>query len=159
MTPVVLLAAVLVLVGLVGVVVPLLPGPSLVLLGVLLWAADTGTAAAWLVFVASCLLVAAGAVAKYLLPGRRLRDAGVPTATLAVGGALGILGFFVLPVVGLVLGFVLGVYLAEWHRLDRRQAWPATVAAMKAVGLGIVIELGAALLATAAWVAGLALAG
>ena len=27
---------------------------------------------------------------------------------------LGIIGFFVIPVVGLVIGFVLGVYLAEW---------------------------------------------
>ena len=33
---------------------------------------------------------------------------------------LGIVGFFVVPVVGLLLGFVLGVYLAELARLGGR---------------------------------------
>ena len=31
-------------------------------------------------------------------------------------------GFFVIPVVGLFLGFVLGVYLAELQRVGRAQA-------------------------------------
>nr|WP_284290737.1 DUF456 family protein [Angustibacter aerolatus] len=60
---------------------------------------------------------------KYVLPGRRLKDAGVPWWTTLAGVALGVVGFFVVPVVGLLLGFVLGVYLAEPGpaRLPRRR--------------------------------------
>ena len=85
---------------------------------------------------------------------RRLQATGVPRSTLFFGAALGIVGFFVVPVIGLVLGFVLGVYLAERHRLSHGEAWPATVAALKAVGLGILIELGFSVLAAVAWVVG-----
>jgi uncharacterized protein YqgC (DUF456 family) len=93
-----------------------------------------------------------------LLPGRRMRDAGVPGRTLVAGGLLGIVGFFVVPVVGLLLGFVLGVYLAELARIGRARAWPSARHALTAVGWSILIELAAALLATAVWVGALVLA-
>jgi uncharacterized protein YqgC (DUF456 family) len=95
-------------------------------------------------------------VVKYVLPGRRLKASGVPTSTLVTGGVLGIVGFFVVPVVGLFLGFVLGVWLAELVRLpDRGRAWTSTRGALAAVGWSVLIELFAGLLATAAWVTGL----
>jgi hypothetical protein len=70
------------------------------------------------------------------------------------GGVLGIIGFFVVPVIGLFLGFVLGVYVAERQRVGSELAWPTTRAALKAVGVSILIELAAGLLATTAWVVG-----
>jgi uncharacterized protein YqgC (DUF456 family) len=76
---------------------------------------------------------------------------------LVAGGVLGIIGFFVIPVVGLVIGFVLGVYLAELAtRRDQKAAWTSTVHALKGVALSVGVELAGALLATAAWVAGVA---
>jgi len=81
--------------------------------------------------------------------------AGVPASTQWIGVGLGVIGFFVVPVVGLFLGFVLGVYLAELRRLGSREAWPSTLHSLRAVGLSIVIELLAALGATVVWVAGL----
>lgn len=152
MDPIVIVAAVLVVAGLVGVVVPFLPGSALVLLGVLLWAADAGTTAGWLVLAAVCAFLLGGALAKYAVPGRRLRDSGIPTSTLLAGATLGVVGFFVVPVVGLPLGFVLGVYLSELRRLGAHgPAWTATAAALKAVGLSMLIEFAAALLAAATW--------
>ena len=44
----------LVLVGLFGIVVPVLPGTVLVLLGFLIWASETGTAESWTVFAVGC---------------------------------------------------------------------------------------------------------
>ena len=71
---------------------------------------------------------------------------------------LGIVGFFVVPVLGLVLGFVLGVYLAELaKRRDQRLAWASTVHAIKGVALSVGVELAGALLATVVWVAGVLL--
>jgi hypothetical protein len=150
-------AALLVAVGLVGVVVPVLPGLVLVVGGIGLWAVPRNDAVGWTVLGVAVAVVALGTVAKYALPGARMRAAGVPGRTLLAGGVLGIVGFFVVPVVGLVLGFVLGVYLAERARLGRAGAWPSTRTALAAVGWGILIELAAGLLATAVWVGALVL--
>lgn len=148
------IVAVAIAVGLVGILVPVLPGSILVVGAVLVWAGTTGGPTAWVVFAVATTLIAAGTVVKYLLPGRRLQDAGIPASTQWIGVALGVVGFFVVPVVGLVLGFVLGVYLAELRRVGSARAWPSTVHSLKAAGLSIVIELGAALAATLVWVAG-----
>ena len=143
-----------VLVGVVGVVVPLLPGSVLILLAVLAWSAERATGFAWAVFVLVTTWLAAGAVVKYVVPGRRLRTSGVPNRSLVAGGLLAIVGFFVIPVVGLVVGFVLGVYLSESRRLGARRARASTRSALGAVGLSLLIELGAALLAATTWLAG-----
>ena len=149
-----LLVAIAIAVGIAGIIVPVLPGTILVLAAVLVWALDIGTTTAWAVFAVSSLLLVMGSVVKYLLPGRQLKASGVPSRTLLVGALLGFIGFFVVPVVGMFIGFVLGVYVAERARVGGALAWPSTKSALRAVGASILIELVAALLAAAAWVAG-----
>jgi uncharacterized protein YqgC (DUF456 family) len=149
-----LLAALAILVGLVGIVVPILPGTLLIVGAVLVWAVYTGTGAAWAVFAGVTTLVVLGQVVKYVVPGRGLRTAGVPGRSIVSGGLLAIVGFFVVPVVGLVLGFVLGVYLSELQRVGGQDAWPSTVAAVKAAGLSVLVELAAGLMAAAVWLVG-----
>lgn len=156
MTATDLLVAVVIAVGLVGILVPVLPGSILVVAAVLVWSWTVGGPTAWTVFAVAAALVLAGTVVKYVVPGRRLQVAGIPASTQWVGVALGVVGFFIVPVVGLFLGFVLGIYLAELRRVGSAEAWPSTVHSLKAVGLSIVIELTAAVLATLAWVVGVA---
>jgi uncharacterized protein len=147
------LVGLVILVGLVGIVVPILPGTILILGAVLVWTVNEGSGTAWTVFAVVTTLLVVGAAVKYVVPGRGLRASGVPNRTILLGGVLGIVGFFMVPVIGLFLGFVLGVYLAETRRVGRNLAWPSTVAALKAVGLAVLIELVAALLATGIWLA------
>jgi uncharacterized protein len=150
----VVLVGVAILVGLVGVVVPALPGLLVVWAAVLVWALVEGTTEAWVVLVVATVLVPVSQVVKYLVPDRRMRAAGVPATSLAAGGLLGAVGFFVIPVVGAFLGFVLGVYLAERLRLGGHPlAWSSTRHALKAAGLSILIELVAGLLVGVAWLA------
>ena len=67
----------------------------------------------------------------------------------------GIVGFFVIPVVGAVVGFVLGIFVVELGRSrDRPQAWARTKHALVAVLHSIGIELAAGLLIAALYVAG-----
>jgi uncharacterized protein YqgC (DUF456 family) len=153
-TPVDLLAGLAIAVGLVGILVPVLPGSVLIVAGVLASAAAAGTGAAWLVFGLAAAIVVAGAVVKYVVPSRRLGVVGIPASTQLAGGVLGLVGFFVVPVIGLVLGFIAGVYLAELRRVGSGQAWPSTWHALKAAGLAILIELAAGVAAAAVWVAG-----
>ncbi|MBT0994407.1 DUF456 family protein [Cellulomonas sp. DKR-3] len=148
-----------VLVGLFGVVVQVLPGSLLVLAAVALWGVVTGGAVGWTVVAVAVLATAVAGVVKYLLAGRHLKRAGVPSSTLVWGGVAGVVGFFLIPVVGILVGFVGGTYLAEWVRVrEPGAAWRATVAAMQATGLTILVELAGALVCAAAWGVGLALA-
>ena len=148
------LVALAVLVGLVGIVVPVLPGSVLILGAVLLWAVLAASPAGWVVFAVATTFLVVGTVVKYAVPGRGLKAAGVPNRTLVAGGLLGIVGFFVIPVVGLVVGFVLGIYLTELQRVGRALAWPSSRAAIKAVGFSLLIELAAGLLAAGTWLVG-----
>lgn len=151
------LAGALILAGLAGVVVPVLPGVLLSWSGVLLWALWRQSGTGWAVLGAATAIMVLGSVVKYLVPGRRLRDAGVPWSSLAAGTLLGVVGFFVVPVLGLPLGFLVGVYAAERIRLNHADARSSTVAAIKGVGLSMVIELLTGLLIGVTWVAGLLL--
>jgi uncharacterized protein YqgC (DUF456 family) len=145
-------------IGLIGVLVPVLPGLLLVWAAILVWAFEVGGSAAWTVLALVTALFLAGTVVKYVVPGRRLRRAGVPWTSTAVGALLGLVGFFVIPVVGLVVGFVLGVYLAEWQRLHAPgPAWQATKHALAAAGWSALIELCAGMARAAFWLAGVLL--
>lgn len=158
MTAVTYLAAALIVVGLIGIVVPVLPGLVLVWVGVTVWSVDRHDLAGWTVLGVVSVLAAAGTAVKYLLPGRRLRTQQVPWTTLGAGAALAVVGFFVIPVVGVVAGFIAGIYLAELARLgSHATAWPSTRVALVAVGWSILIELTTGLLMAATWLGGLVL--
>ena len=153
------LVGVAILAGLLGVLLPVVPGLLLCWGAVLVWALVERTAVAWTVLAVASVLLAASQVVKYLVPGRRLRSAGVPWGSLAAGGVLAVVGFFLIPVVGAVVGFVGGVYGAERLRLrTHAAAWPSTVRALQAVGLSVLFELGAGLLIASAWLAAVLLA-
>ena len=147
-------ASLVILLGLVGIVVPVLPGTIIIGAAIVGWAAFTGGEAAWIAAGIAVTLLVLGAVVKFAVPHRRLRDVGVPTSTIVIGGILGIVGFFVIPVIGLFIGFIGGVWLAEGRRLGMGKAWPSTKSAVGAVGLSILIELAFGLLATAVFLVG-----
>ncbi|WP_026256558.1 DUF456 domain-containing protein [Mycobacterium sp. 155] len=154
----VIFVALAIAVGLIGIVVPILPGGLLVFAAIAVWAIVEHTAVSWVTLGVVAALFIATEVVKYLWPVRRMRAADVRTWSLVAGGVLGVIGFFVIPVLGLLLGFVIGVYLAELSlRRDRRRAWASTVHAVKGVALSVGVELIGALLATIAWVTGLVL--
>ncbi|WP_166845841.1 DUF456 domain-containing protein [Isoptericola sp. BMS4] len=145
-------------VGLVGIVVQILPGNALVLGSVLVWAWVTGGTTAWVCFAMAALVIVLAELGQWLLAGRHMRRADVPWSTLALGGVAGIVGFFVVPVVGLFLFFAGAVFLAELaRRRDRRVAWRATVVALQATAITIGIQLAGGLVATVTWVVGLVL--
>jgi uncharacterized protein len=152
------LVGVLLAVGLLGILVPVVPGALVVVAALLFWASEVGTVSSWTIFGIAASAVVLSQVAKYTIPSRRMIVAGVPRSSMLVGAMLGIAGFFVVPVVGLFLGFVLGVYMAERRRLgDRLAAAASTRSALRAVSLSVLIELCGALMAVVAWLVGVVL--
>ena len=142
-------------VGIIGIVVPLLPGTLLVFAAIAVWAVVENNVAGWVTLGVVTALLGAATLIKYTWPVKRMRANDVRTLSLTAGAVLGIIGFFVIPVIGLVIGFVLGVYLAELStRGDQRTAWVSTKHAVKGVALSMGVELAGALFATVAWVVG-----
>ncbi len=137
-------------IGLVGILVPAVPGTLLILAVVTGWSIAVSEPRGWAVLGFVVLLIVLSTVVKYAVPGRHLRNAGVPASSILLGAVLGIVGFFVVPIVGLPLGFVLGIYLAEHRRVGHTLARGTTVTALKAVGLSLLIELTAGLIAATA---------
>jgi uncharacterized protein YqgC (DUF456 family) len=151
-----LLLGVVMVVGLAGVLIPLLPGTALILAAGIAWAVfvvEEG-AARWLVVAAMAALFVVGLVLKYALPGRHLAGA-LPRQTLVAGGVGALAGFVLLPPLGLVIGGVAGVYVAERRRVpDARAAWRGTVQVLRAIGIGLVTELAAGVLMITCWLIG-----
>lgn len=144
-----LLAVLIALVGVAGTIVPVLPGSVAVAGGLLVFALWGGSPFGWLAFALGLVFVFAGASAQYLVTGRRLRRQEIPSRSVLVGVLAGVVGFFVIPVVGLVVGFVAGLFLAELVRVrDARRAVGSSWVALKSVGLGMLIEFACAAAAT-----------
>jgi uncharacterized protein YqgC (DUF456 family) len=107
------LAGVLVLAGLVGIVVPVLPGLLLQIGAIAFWAFEESSFVGWVVLVLAIVLAIAASVIKFVFPGKRLKEAQVPGWLVLVAVSVAIVGLFVIPVVGAPIGFVLTIYLFE----------------------------------------------
>lgn len=143
------------LIGLVGTVVPVLPGLLLIWAAGVAWAwLDGGGAARFVVAGVLTLLLVVGTALKYAVPARSVRDTGAPRRTVWLAALGAIIGFFVIPVVGLVVGAVVAVYLAELSRLgDSKSAWASTRAVLVGIGVGVLVEVATGLLMVAVWLA------
>lgn len=151
----VLLVAVLMAVGLAGVVLPFMPGLPIVWGAALLYGIMTGFGNVGLAaMVAITLLGLVGLAASIILPERAGAAAGASRSTLLFAGLLGLVGFFVVPVIGFPLGACLGVLLAQYRQTDD---WDAavnsTVAVLKGFGFGLLAELGVGVTMVLVWVA------
>jgi len=146
------------LVGLAGVLLPVVPGLLLIWAAGLVWTvADGGGALRWTALAALTALAGAGTATKYVLAGRAARTGGAPRRTLLFGVVGAVAGFFLLPVLGLLIGGVAGIYLAERLRLaDPRYAWRSTLAVLQAIGIGVLVELVAAVLMIGVWLGAVA---
>lgn len=147
-----LLVGLVMVLGLVGVLVPGVPGRWLVWAGMLWWSLHVQTGLAWTLLVASTVVLLVDQVVVWQLPPRRIREVGVMPKLAVWAGTGALLGFVVLPVVGAIPGFIGGIYLSERRRLGGHgPAAASTRAVMRAVGTSVLVELFASLLVVGAW--------
>lgn len=147
------LALAVMVVGMLGVVVPVMPGLLLVWLAAclsLLWQA--GDTTGWMLVGLQTVLFALGTVATIYLPARTGRAGGFgarSAATTLLGAAL---GFVLVPVIGLLLGAAVGLYLGERSRLaDHDAGLASTGQVLRAYGLGVLVELVLGTVMIATW--------
>jgi uncharacterized protein YqgC (DUF456 family) len=139
-------------VGLVGVIIPVIPGLALIGALAILWAFAEGGVTAWSVAVVMLVILAGGTYLKYRLPGRELQAQGIPQTTWLLVGIGGVVGFFVIPVIGMFAGVVVGAYVGERIRFRRHApAWQSTKRLLVGIGKGMAVELAAGALAILVW--------
>jgi uncharacterized protein YqgC (DUF456 family) len=150
------LVGIVMVAGIVGILLPVLPGLLMIWAAGLWWTiADGGGATRWTVFAVITALLVVGTVVKYVLPARSAAARGAPVSTLVIGALGAIVGFFVIPVVGLIVGGVVAIYLAEYVRLhDAGRAWTSTRAALVSIGIGLLVELTAGVFMFGVWLLG-----
>ncbi|WP_406374959.1 DUF456 domain-containing protein [Streptomyces sp. NBC_00647] len=147
-----LLVGVVILLGLAGVLVPGLPGSWLVWAAVLWWALSDPQALSWAVLVGATAVLLLAQAIRWMLPPRRLRESGATPRMAVYAGTGAALGFFLVPVIGAVPGFIGGIYLGERLRLGGHGEAKASVrTAMRAGGWSVLTELLACLLIMGAW--------
>jgi uncharacterized protein YqgC (DUF456 family) len=156
-TVVTALCGLAILVGVAGTVIPVLPGSILIGLSLLAWALWGGAGTTgWVVFGVGLVFVLAGMAASAVLTGRKLKQHSIPSRSVMVGIVFGVVGMFIIPVVGLFVGFAAGLLLSELQRTRVvSTAVASSWAALKATGLGMIVEFGLACLAASTWVVGL----
>ena len=100
-------------------------------------------------FGIAAVLVCIGMAASFFLTKRDLARRDIPRGPIFTGAVFGLVGGFVVPVLGIFLGFALGLFLAELYRVrDAREAATSSWVALKSFGTGILVEFSCALLAT-----------
>lgn len=154
-------------IGLIGAVVPVLPGAWLI------WLAAMGYGLArplvgrplfdgWIGGIAIVLLTGLAAVdlvLEYVVTHSVAAREGVSFKAMLASLALGIVGLPFFPPIGPLVGAVAGLFLVEYFRHGRnwRQAGRAVLSYARGVGWSVVAEVGLCLLMLAIWLAWLAL--
>jgi len=115
------------IVGLLGLIVPVFPGLVVMWLGTLAYAiiqnaAGNMTGWKWALFGIITILMITGSIADNLIIARKMRDKYVPWSSILWAFAAGIVAsLFFTPIIGLVAAPV-GLFLAESTRLKNRDA-------------------------------------
>lgn len=124
------------LVGLLGLIVPVFPGLTIMWLGTLAYAliqnaAGKMTGWDWFLFGLITILMAVGNIADNIIIARKMRDKYIPWSSILWAFAAGIVASFFLTPLGGLVAAPLGLFLAEMQRLkDRDSAIASTKAYM-----------------------------
>lgn len=158
MTPSMLLAGlglILVAIGLIGSVLPLLPGLPLILSGAFLWAwADNFQRVGWPTLIVLAGLTVVGWGLDLVLAPVISRQAGVSWRAIGgaiLGGLLGGIFLSAIPLIGTLFGALIGALLGMWFveyqiRGDERAATAAVRAYVSGVAVATLLNVCLALL-------------
>ncbi|SLE70824.1 Protein of uncharacterised function (DUF456) [Mycobacteroides abscessus subsp. bolletii] len=144
-----IIAALLIAVGCIGIIYPVLPGSFAVLGGLILWGLTVRGPEGWWTLVLGSALVIAGMLAQAALTGRTMKKRAIPNKSILWGVIGAVIGMFVIPVVGLFVGFAVALFISETTRSsgDFTTSLRNTGAALRSMGLGMLVEFACALTA------------
>lgn len=142
------LAGLFMLVALTGVIFPVVPGSPVAIITMIAWAWLLDSSASWSTGVIAAALALVGMSASLVLTGRTMKKQQIPNTPVLIATGTAIIGLFIIPFFGVFIGFALGLFGAEYfRRRDVLAALFASGQALKAMGIGMLIEIGCLLAA------------
>jgi uncharacterized protein YqgC (DUF456 family) len=147
------------LIGLVGLIMPIFPGLTVMWLATLTYALLQSAREQmawidWTLFAVITVLMLGGNVIDNIIIAKKMRDVSIPWGSILIGYAAGLVGsIFFTPVIGVVAA-PLGLLAAEYLRLrDRQQAVRATQAYVSGVGWAFAARFSIGVVMTGLWMA------
>lgn len=138
-------------VGLIGIIVPLIPGTLLIWITVLLYVLSTDfNPVTPLTFALITLICLVAGTSDYWLSLLGASKSGATPRSLLLGTVGGVVGTFVIPLLGTIIGYAAGILAGEY--LQKRhwgQALRASLGGVAGWGLAMAVELGGGLLVLA----------
>ena len=120
--------------GLFGLAVPIVPGLVIMWVGALGFGLVAGFGTlGWIMFALITVLMIVGSLVDNFLMGKKAYDTGAPWWVVLIALVAGFLGNFVLPIIGGIIAALLALFLIEWARRKNRSE---ALAAMKSMALG-----------------------
>lgn len=147
------LALVVMLAGLVGLIVPVFPGLTVIWLAALGYGVLSGFGLkGWIVFALITILAIAGSLVDNFLMGAKARQGGASWWALAMGWIGGIVGSILLPPLGGIPASILAVFAFEWLRMkDWRRAFNVTKSMAVGWGSAFVIRFAMGVVMISLW--------
>jgi uncharacterized protein len=145
------------LVGLVGLLVPIFPGLTVMWLATLIYALVRASNQnmhwfEWVLFAIITILMIVGNIVDNVIIARRVREKAVPWSSIVIGYLAGIIAsLFFTPLIGIVAAPA-GLFGAEYLRLrDRRVALASTRAWMTGWGITIAVRIAIGVVMIGLW--------
>jgi hypothetical protein len=153
-TLLIVLIAIVMVIGVAGTVLPILPGLWLIWAAALAYGLFGGFGVVgWTAMALITGLAVAGTASGVYLPQRRAASIGVPWWGQLAALVCAVTGFFIVPVVGAPLGFVVGILLVTLARERHFQgALAATWATLKSMLMASGLQFAVGLAMVALWV-------
>lgn len=141
------------LVGLLGLVVPIFPGLLVMWLAALGYGIVTRfETAGIIIFVVLTVLMLVGSFIDNLIMGAGARKGGAAWLSIGVALAAGVIFTFIFPPIGGIIAAPLAMLLLEYYRLrDWQKAWQALRGLATGWGLSYFVRLGIGLLMMGLW--------
>jgi hypothetical protein len=153
-TVIVGLTAIVMVVGLAGTVLPILPGVWLIWAASIVYGLVDGFGfGGWVAMALITIGALAGTGAGIYLPQRRATAVGVPWWGQLLATVLAVIGLFVVPIVGAPLGFVVGIFLTSLvHTNALSAARSSTAATLRSIVLASVVQFAAGVAMVLVWI-------
>jgi len=144
-------------IGLVGTIVPVVPGVTLVWGAGLAWAIlDGADLIHWSLLAIMTIFFVAAHVLSIYIPSKTTSGPKNPKWTFLFASLCAIVGFFIVPIIGVPLGFAIGVFIRQLiASREFHLALKATGNTLKALGVVVLIQCGCAIAIAATWALGL----
>jgi uncharacterized protein YqgC (DUF456 family) len=147
------ITVVVMLFGLFGLIIPILPGLVIIWLAALGYGIFVGfDTLGWIMFAIITVLMIVGELAEHVLMGTQAHKEGAPWWVVLIVLVVAIAGNFVIPIFGGILAGVLALFGIEWLRSkDTKKAWSSTRGMLIGFAWGFAARFATGLVMIGSW--------